>query len=189
MGWPRPSNSSSSAISTSGSTTQPLPITHGLPRTIPLGSARILYVSSPTTIVCPAFGPPWYRQTMSESCARRSTILPFPSSPHCAPTMTVAGTRASLARAMLAGLGGAEAADARGGPGHEARSRARSRRDRDGACHRQRRCSGGVAVKRRPARSCRDENEVVLARKGRECLAARARVPHDVAPLAEDRGE
>src|SRR5919108_3824871 len=29
---------------------------------------------------------------MSESCASRSTILPFPSSPHCAPTMTVAGT-------------------------------------------------------------------------------------------------
>src|SRR6266702_1603416 len=33
---------------------------------------------------------------MSESCASRSTILPLPSSPHCAPTMTVAGTRSSL---------------------------------------------------------------------------------------------
>src|SRR5918911_3074192 len=29
---------------------------------------------------------------MSESSASRSTILPFPSSPHCAPTTTVAGT-------------------------------------------------------------------------------------------------
>src|SRR6187551_2958587 len=33
---------------------------------------------------------------MSESCASRSTILPLPSSPHCAPTMTVAGTSWSL---------------------------------------------------------------------------------------------
>src|SRR3954470_5623882 len=33
---------------------------------------------------------------MSESCASRSTILPLPSSPHCAPTMTVAGTNRSL---------------------------------------------------------------------------------------------
>src|SRR5258706_318704 len=57
--WPRRSNSSSSAINTSGSMTQPLPITQILPRTIPVGSARILYVSSPTTIVCPALGPPW----------------------------------------------------------------------------------------------------------------------------------
>src|SRR5215210_779131 len=29
---------------------------------------------------------------MSELCASRSTILPFPSSPHCAPTTTVEGT-------------------------------------------------------------------------------------------------
>src|SRR4051794_38786671 len=35
---------------------------------------------------------------MSERCARRSTILPFPSSPHCAPTTTVAGTNRSLRR-------------------------------------------------------------------------------------------
>src|SRR5256885_3499177 len=33
---------------------------------------------------------------MSQSCASRSTILPLPSSPHCAPTMTVAGTPRSL---------------------------------------------------------------------------------------------
>src|SRR6266576_348627 len=33
---------------------------------------------------------------MSESSASRSTILPFPSSPHCAPTITVAGTAESV---------------------------------------------------------------------------------------------
>src|SRR5712691_10700298 len=37
---------------------------------------------------------------MSESCASRSTILPLPSSPHCAPTMTVAGTAVSLGGAL-----------------------------------------------------------------------------------------
>src|SRR3954469_7161586 len=37
---------------------------------------------------------------MSESCASRSTILPLPSSPHCAPTMTVAGTYVSLGRGL-----------------------------------------------------------------------------------------
>ncbi len=46
-------------MSTSGSMTQPLPMTHGLPVMIPVGICRILNVSSPTTIVCPAFGPPW----------------------------------------------------------------------------------------------------------------------------------
>src|SRR5712691_267358 len=33
----------------------------------------------------------------SESWASRSTIFPLPSSPHCAPTTTVDGTRPSLA--------------------------------------------------------------------------------------------
>src|SRR5436190_7825641 len=36
---------------------------------------------------------------MSELWASRSTILPFPSSPHCAPTITVAGTSKESARA------------------------------------------------------------------------------------------
>src|SRR3954454_12268572 len=36
---------------------------------------------------------------MSESSASRSTIFPFPSSPHCASTMTVAGTSKESARA------------------------------------------------------------------------------------------
>src|SRR5215207_8402669 len=35
---------------------------------------------------------------MSDSRASRSTTLPFPSSPHCAPTITVAGTNSESAR-------------------------------------------------------------------------------------------
>src|SRR5437870_3764342 len=33
---------------------------------------------------------------MSDCCASRSTIFPLPSSPHCAPTTTVAGTFCSV---------------------------------------------------------------------------------------------
>src|SRR5438552_5940936 len=36
------------------------------------------------------------RHTRSECSASRSTILPLPSSPHCAPTITVAGTAGSV---------------------------------------------------------------------------------------------
>ena len=59
MSMPRASSPSSSAISTSGSTTQPAPITETFPEITPLGVCRILNVSSPTMIVCPALGPPW----------------------------------------------------------------------------------------------------------------------------------
>src|SRR5207244_1319235 len=53
---------------------------------------RFRTVFSPfTTSVWPALFPPWKRTTTSASAARRSTIFPFPSSPHCVPTMTVAG--------------------------------------------------------------------------------------------------
>ena len=41
--------------------------------------------------VCPAFAPPWYRATMSTSSLKWSTIFPFPSSPHCAPTISDTG--------------------------------------------------------------------------------------------------
>ena len=43
---------------------------------------------SPRSTVCPAFAPPWYRTTQSARSASTSTSLPFPSSPHCAPTTT-----------------------------------------------------------------------------------------------------
>lgn len=34
-------------------------------------------------------GPTWHRHTTSDSVANRSTTLPLPSSPHCAPSTTV----------------------------------------------------------------------------------------------------
>src|SRR5688500_20168557 len=71
-------------------------MTQTFPETIPLGIRRILNVSPSATIVCPALAPPWKRHTTSDCCASRSTILPLPSSPHCAPTMTVEGTRHSV---------------------------------------------------------------------------------------------
>src|SRR4051812_11796710 len=40
------------------------------------------------TRVWPALWPPWNRTTMSACSDNQSTILPFPSSPHCAPTTT-----------------------------------------------------------------------------------------------------
>src|SRR5215210_6297027 len=93
---PRCSSPSISSSSTSGSTTQPAPSTLVLPERIPDGRWRNLNVSPWAMTVWPAFGPPWYRQTRSDSCASRSTILPLPSSPHCAPTITVAGMAVSL---------------------------------------------------------------------------------------------
>src|SRR5271165_1469921 len=39
--------------------------------------------------VWPALWPPEYRATTLKRSERTSTILPLPSSPHCAPTMTV----------------------------------------------------------------------------------------------------
>jgi hypothetical protein len=56
---PRDSSPSTSSSSTSGSTTQPAPSTLVLPERIPEGRWRNLNVSPSTTIVCPAFGPPW----------------------------------------------------------------------------------------------------------------------------------
>src|SRR5713101_4614769 len=38
--------------------------------------------------VWPALCPPPYRATMEKFSEKTSTILPLPSSPHCAPTMT-----------------------------------------------------------------------------------------------------
>src|SRR5579864_6120316 len=40
------------------------------------------------TSVCPALWPPWKRTTISACSDNQSTILPFPSSPHWAPTTT-----------------------------------------------------------------------------------------------------
>src|SRR5689334_22850508 len=40
------------------------------------------------TRVWPALWPPWKRTTTSACSDNQSTILPFPSSPHCEPTTT-----------------------------------------------------------------------------------------------------
>lgn len=64
---------------------------------MPLGSRWKSYSLPSTTTVCPALLPPWQRLMMSASVASRSTTLPLPSSPHCAPSTTV--TREPVAAA------------------------------------------------------------------------------------------
>src|SRR2546421_4422582 len=44
-------------------------------------------------MVWPALLPPWKRTTASARSASRSVTLPFPSSPHWAPTITIDGIR------------------------------------------------------------------------------------------------
>ena len=95
--------------------TTPLPrIERAFSLMIPLGRRWKSYSISPTTTVCPALLPPckiwidfplkmmkagnnhqsvfknhtWHRHTISTLSANRSTILPFPSSPHCVPRTT-----------------------------------------------------------------------------------------------------
>src|SRR5215218_5665900 len=82
--------SSSSSVSTFGSITTPLPIAHGLPGyRIPDGIRWNFHFTPSRTIVWPALLPPWKRITRSAFSARRSVILPLPSSPHWAPMMTM----------------------------------------------------------------------------------------------------
>src|SRR3546814_2660605 len=66
----------------------------------------------PITSVWPALWPPWKRTTAPMSCVSRSTILPLPSSPHCAPSTT---TDCPISRLLLR-LGEAAAAAFRTGP-------------------------------------------------------------------------
>ena len=49
-------------------------------------------VVSPTTIVWPALLPPWKRTAQVDCSASWSMALPLPSSPHWAPSTTLAGT-------------------------------------------------------------------------------------------------
>ena len=80
---PLRSRSASSRQRSARSTTQPGPSTQsasGLK--IPLGTRWSLNVPCWLTTVWPALLPPWNRMTTSASCARRSVILPLPSSPH-----------------------------------------------------------------------------------------------------------
>src|SRR5688500_15590049 len=75
---------------------------------MPDGIRWNLNVSPSRTIVWPALLPPWKRTTRSACSASRSTTLPFPSSPHWAPTIT----RPAMA---FPSLGGARASGALSG--------------------------------------------------------------------------
>src|SRR3954464_2810580 len=55
---------------------------------MPLGTSRSTVFTPPTTRVWLALAPPWYRTTTSAHEVKRSTIFPFPSSPHWATTLT-----------------------------------------------------------------------------------------------------
>src|SRR3954452_9318510 len=60
--------------------------------------------SSPSrTMVWPALLPPWKRTIASARSASRSVTLPFPSSPHWAPTMTSPGIAGALWRGCRLG--------------------------------------------------------------------------------------
>ena len=84
-------------MNATGSITTPLPTTQTVPSwKMPDGMRWSTNVSSVALavvhwMVWPALAPPWYRATMSTSGASRSTTLPLPSSPHCAPMMMVTG--------------------------------------------------------------------------------------------------
>ena len=91
-GIPAPGSARTSSTSTVGSTTIPSPSTQVTPaRNTPDGISRVTCFLPSTTSVWPALAPPAQRTTMWARSVSRSTILPFPSSPHCAPTtMTTA---------------------------------------------------------------------------------------------------
>src|SRR3954447_9419114 len=65
---------------------------------MPLGTSRSTVFTPPTTNVWPALAPPWKRTTTSAHEVKRSTTFPFPSSPHCAPTITTLDMELSLSR-------------------------------------------------------------------------------------------
>ena len=90
---PRASSPSISSKSTPRSITTPLPMTGVQPGVrMPDGSRCSAYFSPSMTIVCPALLPPLNFTTASTRLPSRSVALPLPSSPHWAPTRTIAGT-------------------------------------------------------------------------------------------------
>src|SRR5918992_1280097 len=56
---------------------------------MPDGIRWNFHLTPSRTIVWPALLPPWKRITRSACSAKRSVILPLPSSPHWAPTITI----------------------------------------------------------------------------------------------------
>src|SRR2546426_2022546 len=93
---PRRTSASISSMSEPGSTTTPQPMTQRHPGCrMPEGIVWRTYFSRPATTVWPALLPPAKRATTFTCGASRSTILPFPSSPHCVPTTTMLGMTAT----------------------------------------------------------------------------------------------
>src|SRR3954454_20510198 len=88
--------------------------------------------SSPRTIVWPALLPPWKRMTASARSASRSTTLPFPSSPHWAPTTAMPG----IAQRSLGAVGAGPAPGGRDRLARLRRLRRRVRPHDDGVCDR-----------------------------------------------------
>src|SRR5690606_34946004 len=86
---PLASSSSISLRSAAGLSTTPLPIRHSASgRRMPEGIRCSTVLRPPMTRVWPALWPPWKRTTAPISSVSRSTILPLPTSPHCAPSTT-----------------------------------------------------------------------------------------------------
>src|SRR5580765_4137040 len=86
---PFASSSSISVFSACGESTTPLPIRHSVPsRRMPDGIRCSTVFLPLITSVWPALWPPWKRATALTRSVNRSTILPLPSSPHCAPRIT-----------------------------------------------------------------------------------------------------
>src|SRR5688572_1671591 len=83
---------SSSPISSNnafGDNTTPLPMKQvTLSWRMPEGINRRMVFLPLMTSVWPALWPPWKRTTPATRSVSRSTILPLPSSPHCAPITT-----------------------------------------------------------------------------------------------------
>src|ERR1700752_2729305 len=78
-----------SANSPSSASTTPLPMKQRTPcRRIPEGISESTVRRPPITSVWPALCPPWKRATAAARSVSRSTTLPLPSSPHCAPMTT-----------------------------------------------------------------------------------------------------
>ncbi len=89
---PRALSPSISSNSTPRSTTTPLPMIGVQPGVrMPDGRRCNAYFSDPTTIVWPALLPPLNLTTASTRLPSRSVALPLPSSPHWAPSRTIAG--------------------------------------------------------------------------------------------------
>src|ERR1700682_2337197 len=78
---------------------------------MPLGSSWNLNSPCSVTTVWPALLPPWLRMARSAPSARRSMILPLPSSPHCPPTtmMTTASPPLAVRAAGRGAVVGAAA--------------------------------------------------------------------------------